>query len=50
MKLNINAVAGDEDNNDDNNKLFYKTNLNIKPIRRIKLWNTLKKNIQKLIF
>lgn len=34
MKLNINAVAGDEDNND-NNTLNIKQNFKIKPIRRI---------------
>ncbi len=53
MKKQTNAVAGDNDNdnNNDNNKNNTQNNIIYKlKFRRLKLWNTLKKNILKLTF
>ena len=53
MRKQTNAVAGDNDNdnNDNNNKNNTQNNIIYKlKFRRLKLWNTLKKNILKLTF
>ena len=45
MKMQTNAVAGDTDNDNNNsNKQPYKIKNKLK-LRRIKQWNSLKKNI-----
>ena len=45
MKMQTNAVAGDTDNDNNNlNKQSYKIKNKLK-FRRIKQWNSLKKNI-----
>ena len=49
MKIQTNAVAGDNDNNDNNKYTKYFIIYKLK-FRRLKLWNTLKINILKLTF
>lgn len=51
MRKQTNAVAGDNDNDNNNNKNNTQNNIIYKlKFRRLKLWNTLKKNILKLTF